>query len=237
MRNRVDARSVSPLLLAFVASTAARAQSPAPQLDHLIVGIDSLERGVELLGRLTGVRPAVGGVHPGRGTRNALLALGGGQYLELMAPDPAQTPTPTSAPLARLHEPTPIGWAARTSNADSVRSALAARGRSDLPLRPGSRRRPDGATLRWRTLEVWGPTASDLLPFFIEWDPTSTHPASDAPRGCTLTSFTIVSPAADSLRAELRAASLDVRVAKGPRDGIAVSLACPAGKVTLGPDR
>src|SRR4051812_46489247 len=53
------------------------------QFDHLVVAIRSLPESMAEFERTTGVKPVVGGTHPGRGTENALVSLGGGKYLEI----------------------------------------------------------------------------------------------------------------------------------------------------------
>jgi hypothetical protein len=103
----------------------AEADSDFPALlDHFILGCDDLDRGIDFVEQRTGVRAAFGGVHPGRGTRNALLSLGARKYLEIMAPDPAQQVTPQIPRLRELKEPRLVGWAAHPGDLEKFSAHL-----------------------------------------------------------------------------------------------------------------
>jgi hypothetical protein len=195
---------VSPkLLLAEV--------NPPTVLDHILLGCNDLDSGIAFVEEHAGVRAAFGGVHPGRGTRNALLSLGERHYLEIIAPDPQQTNVPDSYGLKKLTEPRLVGWAAHPGDI----SQFAARLRSaniafDGPT-PGSRKRPDGRLLQWQTVNLKD-NYFGLLPFFIEWSAGTIHPSTDAPSGCKIENFTISSPNDVKLQSLSSRLSLDVQV-------------------------
>jgi Glyoxalase-like domain len=158
-------------------------------LDHILLGCRDLDQGIGYMETLSGYRAALGGSHPGRGTRNALLKLGSQLYLEIIAPDPQQKELAWHSEIAKLSEPLLVGYAVRQSNLEAYAASLLAKGIPSIGPTSGSRARLDGQLLRWQTLS-YRDDRNGLLPFFIDWDPRSPHPSSDAPGALTLLSFT-----------------------------------------------
>jgi len=190
-------------------------------LDHILLGVSDLDRGIAFMEERSGVRAMFGGVHPGRGTRNALLSLGPRRYLEIIAPDPAQLSSATHAEsmgdqLKAFTAPRLIGWAAHTLNLMDVVKKAAAAGIAIENPREGSRARPDGKVLRWKSSALKS-DFDGVLPFFIEWDSDSVHPSQDAPVGCTLERFSIESPSAKDVRVGAGQLGLDVEVKPGKK--------------------
>lgn len=205
-------------------------------VDHLLLGVPDLDAGVAWLEGKTGVKASIGGSHPGVGTRNALVSLGERQYLEIIAPDPAQTQFNFQIDLRKLAGPRLVTWAAFSSNLDATAAAARSAGYKILGPRDGSRKRPDGTMLRWRSLGIVAGFAQsnvDPVPFFIEWAADSKHPSIDSPTGCRLTTFELrhVEPA--KLQDALAKLGVDAVVQKAENVGLTATLDTPKGQVTV----
>lgn len=196
-------------------------------------GASSLASGMAEGRRLFGVDPAPGGVHPGLGTRNALLSLGESVYLEVIAPDPEQDPGRTlGAKLATLGEPGLITWAAATPDLEAVAAAAV---RASLEVRgpvPTERRAPDGTVLRWRLLFLGGHAFGALVPFFIDWLDTP-HPARTNPVGGRFLALEVRSPEADALNTLYQDLDIPVIAVRSGTAGLTARIEAHAGEVQL----
>jgi hypothetical protein len=202
-------------------------------LDHIILGCSELERGVDFVAEHTGVRAAFGGVHPGRGTRNALLSLGEQRYLEIMAPDPTQKVEPQITKLRDLKEPRIVGWAAHRDELERFAAQLREAKVEFEGPREGSRKRPDGRVLHWKTLTLKDDHAG-MLPFFIEWSKDSIHPSIDAPKGCTLRRFWAVTPEQEDLLYAASRVQIELDVGEvSEKPSLNATLVGPKGELYL----
>ncbi|MGW2717401.1 VOC family protein [Streptomyces sp. NPDC001492] len=203
-------------------------------LDHLVLATPELAATVADFARLTGVTPAPGGAHVGFGTRNYLVALGGSSYLEIIGPDPEQAGPEGPRPfdVDQLASARTVTWAISPPDLDAAVAAARARGYDPGPVRPMSRRRPDGTLLEWRLTD--GDTAhpSGLVPFLIDWG-SSAHPTSGALPATPLLRLSATAPDPGEIRPLLSAVGAELVVTEGPV-GLSFTVDTPRGPVTFG---
>jgi hypothetical protein len=203
-------------------------------VDHLVYATPELNLGVERIEKLLGVRASPGGQHPGRGTRNALLALGPTSYLEIIGPDPEQ-PTPAQPRpfgIDDLKEPMLVTWAAKGIDLERRASQAERDGVKLGAVIAGSRRRADGVMLSWRYTDPRTIVAGGVVPFFIDWG-TTPHPASTAARGAALVALRAEHPDAIRIQTAVTRIGLDLRVQPGPRPALIATVNGTHGRVDV----
>ncbi|OYX45307.1 MAG: polyphosphate kinase [Rhodobacterales bacterium 32-67-9] len=194
--------------------------------DHLAVSAATLEEGAVAVEQALGLPLGPGGVHPFMGTHNRLLGLGEGEYLEVIAIDPAapKPPHPRWFRLDRFSGPPRLtNWIVRTDDLEAALAAAPAGAGRAVDLERGS--------YRWR---MGVPTDGclpydDAFPALIEWT-GALHPAAALPElGCRLVRLEIAHPDAAALRAALPCADPRMIVVPGKR-ALRATIATPHGE-------
>src|SRR5689334_17991979 len=128
----------------------------AMRLDHLsyAAGPDGLASTARRIGDLLGEQFTDGGIHPRFGTRNMVLPLSAGTYVEVVAvlDHPASDKAPFGQAVRARSELGGgwLGWVVSTGNLGKVEERL---GREAVD---GNRKLPDGRELKWKQIGVKG---------------------------------------------------------------------------------
>lgn len=201
------------------------------EIDHIVLGAQSLDQGRAFVEQHLGVTPQKGGVHEGFGTHNILVGLGP-CYLEVIAPDPGQPtpahPRPFGLDNPALHtaleaEPKLIAWVARTPVLEAVVSRLGPRGGAVQEMRRGD--------LHWRmAFPPAGQAMGGLVPALIQW--TGGGASSRLKDShCRLLALELDHPEQEALRQALAARGLEdqVQLRHSPRTRLLARLRRPDG--------
>jgi hypothetical protein len=198
-------------------------------VDHIVYRTPDLDATAAQFTAATGVRPEPGGSHPGLGTRNEQVTLGG-CYLELIGPDPAQ-PAPRAERLLGVDgDPGFVAIALRPAEGETLEDLVerAATVGFDLgPIVDMHRVRPDGVTLRWRL------TMPDLergpgVPFLIDWGATP-QPSDTVRARAKLSALRIEVPEAERIGALHEALGTSVPVVPSGEPRLVVDVSGPEG--------
>lgn len=200
--------------------------------DHLVWSVPDLAAGIDDLEQRLGVRAAIGGRHAKWGTHNALLALGGHRYLEILADDPQASVHRHPFGLDRGDLPVITHWMAACSlphAADRARE----RGFAAGEVEQFGREKPDGSRLEWRLSTRLDLPAHGLVPTLIDWlgEADRVHPGLSAPTGLELVGFSAEHPEPEPVRAMLEAIGVAMRVDRAPAPRLRAAIRRADGEV------
>jgi hypothetical protein len=204
------------------------------EIDHAIYAVRDFHSAATRLWDEFGLRAVPGGRHEGWGTANWILPLGP-SYVELIGVGNEEDASKSFLGqhlLGVLREGERfIGWCVRPDSFDDAVE------RAGLEVGEGSRVRPDGSILRWRSAGIEVTMEDPSLPFFIEWQvPPELHPGRMEgahrvqPQGI---SWIEVRGDESALRSWLGDEEVPVRVTAGPPALVAVGIATSDGEVVL----
>ena len=139
-------------------------------LDHIIIGVNSLEQATKTFSEKLGLIASGGGIHPVGGTANRIILVGD-TYLELItvrAPAEAQ-----QSILDRLSKGEGyLNFVLSSNDIEADSAALRGRGVSITGPTPGQLKSPDGRTRGWSRVDIERSDLAQRYPFLIQHDST-----------------------------------------------------------------
>lgn len=212
------------------------------RLDHVSYAapVEHLADTVQRIGAALGATFYDGGLHPAFGTRNFILPLAGGTYVEVVSA--LEHPAALSAPFGqavRARADEGGGWMGWVVAVDDMAPVEARLGRCAVD---GHRVLPNGYDLRWRQIGVLDTMADSQLPFVVQWKMDEEHHPSVGGRDVRIAQLDIAGsrdyvckwlgePAHDPLDG-VQVAWLDEHDPDGP-GLVAVTLLTPGGVVRI----
>lgn len=149
------------------------------RLDHISYACTTSELAdvIQRIGGDLGATFVDGGRHPSFGTRNFILPLANGCYIEVVSA--LDHPAAEKAPFGRAVAQRASdggGWMSWVVAVDDLAPVEERLGRE---ARDGHRIRPDGTDLCWRQIGVLEVMVDPQLPFFVQWSgPATDHPST-----------------------------------------------------------
>jgi Glyoxalase-like domain len=211
---------------------------PDVRLDHIsyAAGPEGVGAAAQRLGAALGAGFQDGGMHPGFGTRNFVLPLAGGVYLEVVGA--LDHPASDKAPFGQAVKQRTAdggGWLAWVVAVDDIAPVESRLGRRAVA---GHRRRPDGVDLTWRQVGVLDLMDDPALPFFIQWTGLPEHhPAAGGAGSPAIDQVELCGDperVADWLGAPLDPHDMDVQWVEDEEPGmVAVHFATARGSVRI----
>lgn len=205
-------------------------------IDHVVFTVFDLDQSMEDFERRLGIRPIFGGHHKTFGTKNALVNLDSGMYLELLAADDANRAVkrPRWMGVDVLTKPQLTRWALKSTNLERD-SRILKKYHPDMgQIMEGSRNTATGSRLQWQLSRPLALPEVELIPFCIDWGSSEIHPNQALPdMDCSLIELYGTHPSPKVYAKVFEELDIVFRVEEAPQIRLKMVLESPRGTVTL----
>jgi len=171
-------------------------------IDHIVLAVPKLNRACDEFIINLGISPIFGGKHPDFGTHNALVNLGNGNYLEILAPDPENIPEQGKRWMGAdlIDKPIVCRWALKSSDLAKDQGILRTVNPAYGEIIGGQRETMTGELLKWKMIKPLSEPVTDILPFMVDWSGTSSHPTESLPEECQFLSIEVKHPQVEKMQ-------------------------------------
>jgi len=202
-------------------------------IDHIVYSVPNLEQACDSLESSLGFKPVFGGYHKTQGTKNALLNLGQGCYLEILAIDESNE----SIKKARwmgidlIHEPRITRWAIKSDNLTQDQQILQMYNANMGNISGGSRQTPNGNTLEWEMILPLATPKIELTPFMVNWLAHSVHPTKALDNECSLVSMEFSHQSPELIQDVFNMLDLNILISSSDKPKISIQLKTQSGEI------
>ena len=205
-------------------------------IDHIVYCVPNLESALDDLENRLGIRPVFGGRHLTKGTKNALLNLGNGCYLEILAVDEENDTIsgPRWMGIDLIATPKITRWCLKSdmlqTDSEILKSYALNLGHQDQ----GSRMTSDGKLLVWNMILPASHPEVELVPFMVDWSKSEMHPCDALTEKCTLQSIHLHHSNPIEIQPTLDALGWELNIDLASQAHISIDIQSPKGLVRLG---
>ena len=206
------------------------------QIDHIVYTVFDLDSAITDFEKKLGVKPIFGGYHKTFGTKNALINLDNGIYLELLAADKTNTDVqpPRWMGVDLLTKNQITRWALKSNDLIKDSVTLKKYNPEMGSTRGGTRNTASASLLQWELIMPLASPEVEILPFMVDWSNSETHPHNELPNmNCKLVELYATHPDPDLFYETFQALGMDFRIAPSNEISLKLRLNCPKGIIEI----
>ncbi|MEP0263817.1 VOC family protein [Dokdonia sp.] len=206
------------------------------KIDHIVYAVSNLDEAIKVFEKATGISPIFGGYHTTEGTKNALVNLQDGVYLEFIAIDETNLKVPKDRWMGidLLTKNQVTRFALKSNDLISDSTILKRYNSAMGTKKEGSRHTVTGALLQWELLMPLATPEVELIPFILDWSTSEMHPHDMLPdMNCTLIELYATHPKPESISPFLDQLAYHLRIEKSNIISLRLTLNTPNGIVHL----